>query len=1038
MNRQANRLAHYLKGLGVGPETVVGVYLDRSVEKLIAILGVIKAGGAYLPIAITSPTDRVAFVLKDAGVGVVVVEQRLAQKIEGVSARVVCLEKLAGHSEINPAVNLIPSNLAYVIYTSGSTGRPKGVGISHRSAVHLLQTSDPELDFGASDVWSCAHSFSFDLSVWEIWTPLAHGSRLVIVPREVLQSPESFLELIERERVTVLNRTPSGLRPLVDLRRQERNQARNLAVRIIASGGEALPRELAQQLLEWDVPVWNFYGPTETTVWASTQRVREEAGREGVVEIGRALSNTQLLMLDSYMQPVGVGVVGELCIGGEGVGRGYVNRPDLTAEKFIPDPLGQAWGGRCYQTGDLVRYLANEEIEYLGRRDYQAKVRGYRIEPGEIEAVLGAHEGVRQCAVMVKEDEGGDKRLVAYVVNGEGAPSEAELRRYLRGRLPDYMVPAAFMELSELPLTPNGKLDRKALPEPATGEGAEKAARHRTPVEEILSGIFAEILRREKVGVEDNFFELGGHSLLATQVISRVREILQTELPLRALFESPTVAGLAEAVERERSAGRRIDAPAIEVVSRERVLPLSYAQQRLWFIQQLEPESAAYNIPSAVRLIGSINLALLRQSLGEIARRHEVLRTRFESRDGHPVQVIDEPVEMVLPICDISHLAAGDGEQRAGEIARQMAQRPFDLERGPVWKAMLVKLNPQDHLLVINMHHVASDGWSTEVMVKEFTALYEGYQQGRSAVLPELEVQYADFAIWQREWLRGEPLEEQLSYWRRQLAGAPVLELLIDRARPAMTSHRGTKSPFTLSAELSQELKVICRRQGATLFMTLLAAFQTLLHRYTGMTDIVVGTPIANRNRVETEGLIGFFVNMLALRTDLSGKPPFVEVLKRVRGVTLDAFAHQDLPFDKLVEELHPERRLEQTPLFRIALVLQNVPQSSFELPDLTLMPFGSHTQSSLFDLSLYLWEGEEGLKGYFVYDVELFDSEAILRLASQFQILLRGIVAQPDARICDLPLLTEAEKQLLLNPPMRRSPARRRERRTRTADSMI
>jgi ubiquinone/menaquinone biosynthesis C-methylase UbiE/acyl carrier protein len=601
-----------------------------------------------------------------------------------------------------------------------------------------------------------------------------------------------------------------------------------------------------------------------------------------------------------------------------------------------------------------------------------------------------------------------------------------ELRSYLKDRLPDYMTPGAFVALRKLPLTPNGKLDRKALPEPETVLSASRREGPRTPTEEVVAGVWEQVLRLEGVGVNEDFFALGGHSLLATQVVSRLRDLLQVEIPLRALFEQPTVRGLAEVAQRERPQAL---APPIMAVSREQELPLSFAQQRLWFIHQLEPESAAYNIALAVRLEGALELAALSQSLGEIARRHEALRTRFEARDGRPAQIIREPGALEASLWDLSGMSGEEREARAREVIAREAGRPFDLERGPVWRAALLRLSPQQHALAVTLHHVASDEWSTGLMIKEFAALYNCYRAGRRSALPELRAQYVDFALWQRAWLRGEVLQEQMDYWRRQLAGAPVLELLIDRSRPVATSRRSAKAPLMLPAELSQDLKVFCQREGVTLFMTLLAAFQTLLHRYTGMTDLVVGAPIANRNRVETEGLIGFFVNMLALRTDLSGRPTFAEALKRVRETTLGAFAHQDLPFEKLVEELHPERRLEQNPMFSIAFILQNAPHDTLELPGLTLLPFGDSPGSSIFDLALYAWEAKDGLSGYFEYDSELYGTEAIQRLTAQFQMLLNGVVAQPGARICDLPLLTDMEKQALLNPPQERSQVRRRKR---------
>jgi len=1045
LNRRADQLSQYLRERGVGPEARVGVCLERGLEMMIALIGTLKAGGAFVPMDTAHPVERLAYQIENSGARIVVTKRRTVERIAVREAELVCLDAdwkgWAVECGNRVAAEVGPRNLAYVIYTSGSTGKPKGVGIEQAGWINFLVALLERTGIRSGDVWLAVTSLSFDISMLELFLPLISGGRVVVARREDVEDGGRLKALLSESEATHMQATPSGWRLLVEAGWEGREGLK------VWCGGEALPVSLGEALVSRSVEAWNLYGPTETTIWSSMWKLERGLRR---MTVGRPIANTECYILDERMEAAPIGVAGELYIGGDGLARGYFGRPELTAEQFVVNPFGSEVGERLYRTGDLVRYREGGEIEYLGRMDHQVKIRGYRIELGEIETILSQHPGVRESVVVAREDEPGEKRLVAYIVpeganeallKGEtekeattnSAPSGVisgmakDLRRYLREKLPEYMLPSAFVELRELPLLTNGKLNRKALPEPKTAATIVKGQQERSPVEEIVAGIWADVLQRERIGITEDFFELGGHSLLVTQVVSRIRKTLGVDVGLRTLFESPTVKGLAEVIERERHAGNRLEIPAIRQASRDHELPLSYAQQRLWFIHQLIPDSAAYNLPLVVRLRGAVDISTLRQSLGEIIRRHEVLRTRFPSLSGRPIQVIDEPDDIELAILDVSGLCERERERLAQEVVALDLQRPFDLERGPVWRAALVKLGAEDQALLVCLHHVATDAWSTDILVKEFASLYQGYREGRSAVLSGLPLQYADFAVWQRSWLQGEVLLKQMDYWRRQLKGAPSLELALGRPRPAVTGRHSAKAPFKLSAELSQDLNLICRREGVTLFMLLLAAFQTLLYRYTGMTDIVVGTPIANRNREELERLIGFFVNLLALRTDLSGTPTFLETLSRVREVTLSAFTYQDLPFEKIVEELHPERGLEETPLFRIALILQNAPRGVIELPDLSLQPFGGQTESSIFDLALYLWEEEERISGYFLFDIELYEMEAIARLTSHFQTLLEGIVAQPGARICDLPLLDEAEKQSLLNRPAGRPPVRRR-----------
>jgi len=655
-----------------------------------------------------------------------------------------------------------------------------------------------------------------------------------------------------------------------------------------------------------------------------------------------------------------------------------------------------------YRTGDLTRWLATGEIEFLGRMDHQVKVRGFRIELGEIEAVLRQHELVKESVVLVS-DETGDKRLVAYVVAAEAAEVTGnELRSYLQERLPEYMLPSIFIMIEEMPLTPNGKVDRRALPAPdgARPELEDLYVAPRTPVEEVLAQVWAEVLGLERVGVNDNFFALGGHSLLATQIISRVRDILQVELRLDRFFAAPTVSALAKAVEIAQLKGAEPKTEPINPAGRERPLPLSYAQQRLWFIDQLEPGSPFYNIPSAVRLRGSLDIAALEQSLNEIVRRHETLRSSFASIDGQPMQVIAPVRRLKVELADLEHVPVAERQAEGHRLAVEETLRPFDLANDALLRASLVRLSEQEHIVLLTMHHIVSDGWSMGLLIKEVAACYEAFSTGKPALLPPLPIQYGDFAVWQREWLQGENFDQLLSYWRKQLDGLPMLRLPTDHERAAVRSLRGAYQVSEPPAELSAALNAFSQRESVTIFMTLLAAFNTLLYRYTGQLDIVVGTDVANRNRVETEGLIGIFVNHLVLRTDLSGQPTFLELLRRVRDMSLGSFAHQDMPFDMLVKALKPKRDLSHTPLFQILFVVQNAPMPSLELSDLSLSMIEADNGTTKFDLALFVTEAPEGLRMIWKYSPDLFEYDTIDRMSRNFQTLLGHIVANPDSSL--------------------------------------
>ncbi|HVR99264.1 MAG TPA: amino acid adenylation domain-containing protein [Thermoanaerobaculia bacterium] len=1023
LNAHANQLARRLRRLGVGPDVVVGLLLERSPEMVAGALGVLKAGGAYLPLDPAYPRERLAFMAEDAGVQVLLTTTGQPEPLPSERAKTVHLDAerdaLAAYSDRDLAGGELAENLAYVIYTSGSTGRPKGVMVQHQGLVNYVTWAIDAYGVDAACVSPVHSSLGFDLTVTSLFPPLLAGGRVVLVPEE--QGIEGLGTALRQDGdQRLIKITPAHLALLREELAEVDLSARTGTVVV---GGEALSGK--------DVSWWrrsapglrliNEYGPTEAVVGCCVYEVREADPAPGAVPIGRPIAHAGVRLLDRNQQPVPAGIPGELYVGGAGVVRGYLGHPGLTAERFVPDPFGGASdvaGGRLYRTGDLARYLPGGELEYLGRYDDQVKIRGFRIELGEIEAVLAGHPGVRAVAVLAREDVPGGARLVAYLVfDRESPPSIDELRGFLTGKLPAYMLPAVWMVLESLPLTPNGKVDRRALPAPAAGQAGDSPGEPRTATEELLAGIWAQVLGRERVGVSESFFDLGGHSLLATQVMSRLRQALTVELPLRALFEAPTVAGLAQRVEAAWRRGEGLEAPPIQRVTRDGELPLSFAQQRLWFIDQLEPGSPLYNIPVALQLSGRLDLAALVASLREIVRRHEVLRTRLEAVAGRPRQVIERRPEVALPVVDLSGLYAGlDRESEARRLMRKEARRPFDLQRGPLLRSLLLRLDPRTHVASLTLHHVVSDGWSTGVLVRELSELYAAALEGRPARLPELPVQYADFAHWQRRWLTGRVLEEQLAYWRDRLAGAQAeLDLPSDRPRPPVQSSRGASQPLAFRRDLGPALRELSRRQGATLFMTLLAAYQVLLQRYTGRDDLPVGSLIANRNRGELEELIGFFVNTLVMRGDLAEDPPFRDLMARAREVALGAYAHQDLPFEKLVEELQPARSLGHSPFFQTMLVLQNTPLGALVLPALELTFLESESDVSLLDLTVMLEEGPAGLRGRLEYSTDLFDEVTIQRLGLHLEVLLRGIAADSDQRLSSLPLLTAAERHQLV-----------------------
>ncbi|HEX2224251.1 MAG TPA: amino acid adenylation domain-containing protein [Thermoanaerobaculia bacterium] len=1113
LDRRSRELAADLVARGAGPEVPVALCFDRTPEMVVAILGVLRAGAAYVPLGPAHPAERRDWILADSGARLLLTPS----EPEGGGA----LSRVAGEGWGGG-----PESLAYVLYTSGSTGRPKGVGVTHRNVVRLLRQTESWLQPGPADVWTLFHSFAFDFSVWEMWGALAYGGRLVVVPHAVTRSPADFHALLVREGVTVLNQTPSAFGQLLAAA-----PSPPVCLRWLIFGGEALdPRQLLPWMAAKDLRFANLYGITETTVHVTVQlwqltgaeprftseeprltraeprvpgveprlpgvepqltraglqlpgaepRTMDEESRFTIAKphfaregtqlpsaesqlagaglqltntepqltgtesrprgaelqlpckeprftgamtrvagaeslIGRPIPDVTVHLLDRFGAAVPLGVPGELHVGGAGLARGYVHRPDLTADRFRPDPFSGP-GARLYRSGDLARRRHDGSLAYLGRIDHQVKIRGFRIELGEVEAALRSHPAIQDVAVLL-DGEGESRRLLAFFSSSR-PPDPAALRDFLLGRLPEPMVPAAYLPLDRLPVTANGKVDRAALARRA-GEAARPQAEYvppRGPVQELLAGLWAELLGVERVGASDRFFDLGGHSLLAVQLVSRVRDRLGVELPLQAVFEAPSLAGLAQEIEAEAAALL----PPLRPMQRlpGEPLPLSFAQERMWFLQQLDPESTVYNMPLALRLEGDLRMDLLDAALRALIDRQEALRTRFPVHRGEPAQVVGEVPLRAIAVVDLQGLpgdVASAELDRLASFAGAGAVQPFDLAVAPPLRSALVLA--ERTVLLLDQHHIISDGWSLALSVRELVAFYAAFLERRAPALPPLPLQYADHAAWQRAALQGETLERELAFWRKRLADVPHLGLPTDRPRTSAPTVRGGTRTFRLAPELLPRIEVFGRREGATLFMVVLAAFYALLGRSTGQDDLSLGTVTANRDRSEIEGLIGLFVNTLVLRASLAGDPTFREALARTRRTTLEAFSRPAVPFEKLVAELRPGRDLSRTPLFQVMLVLQNTPAISLAAPGLRITPLETPRHRPVqIELSWSLREEDGILAATLEYARDLFDDSTVERMAGHFERLLAGALDDPGRRISELPMLSAAELDQVL-----------------------
>ena len=1015
LEAQANQLAHHLRAHGARRQRLVGLAVERGLSMLVAQLAVLKSGAAYVPLDPAYPIDRLVFMADDAQLTLLVGASPLVRAFPYPREKWVLLDDDAEAIAAQPAhaldaddaLDAGPLDPAYVIYTSGSTGRPKGVVVPHRAVLNFLNSMARQPGLHPGDRLLAVTTLSFDIAVLDTLLSLSVGAEITLASGDTLMDGTALRALLEASGANVLQATPVTWRMLIDAGWQGSPTFKALI------GGEPLPPDLARALVERTGELWNLYGPTETTVYSTGWRVNLN---ERAICIGRPIDNTRVYVLDAQGQPCPTGVAGEIYIGGDGVALGYLRRPELTAERFLADPHG-APGATMYRTGDRGRWCNDGMLEHLGRLDFQVKLRGYRIELGEIEAQLASHAQVSRCVLALRGQDA-DARLVAYVVPRQAMPAASALRTHLRTHLPDYMVPHSFVQLDAIPLLPNGKIDRKSLPEPPASESPIAASATPSQIEELMMGIWADVLGLRSIGRHDNFFERGGHSLLAAKAMARLRRVVGGNPPLRLLFEAPTIAELALRLQPGLDAVQAESAIQAEV--RHGPLPLSFAQSGLWFLNELTAANATYNMPLALRLTGVLDIDALQRSVRTLVERHEALRTSFTSQDGELVQVV-HPVDEVsddLRI-DLRSLAGETPESRQAALSdalRQCAAEPIALDRAPLLRVRLWRLTAQEHVFALVVHHIVSDGWSMDVILRELDTLYAASCVGQGNPLAPLPIQYADFVLWQRRRLEGHASAPLLTYWRQQLRGLEPLQLPTDRPRPLHLSPRGAELCFDIEPELLDGLKALATREQATLFMVLLAAFQVLLMRYSGSVDVSVGVPIARRDRVELEGLVGLLVNTLVLRSDLSGDPEFVELLARVRRTSLEAYAHQELPFDKLVAEIAPQRELNRNPLYQAAFALQNQPATAPRLGELQVERLSVHNGTSKFDLWLALWENDSTLAGTLEYSTDLFDAATAERIARHYCHLLRDIVARPTQRIARLALMDEPERRQLLD----------------------
>jgi amino acid adenylation domain-containing protein len=1019
LNQQANKIAHYLLRLGVKPDIPVGICVERSLDAMIAILGTLKAGGVCVPLDPHYPPERLAFMLKDSQAPVVLTQPRWRSLLEGNSTRHLIMlddkDEISKESTGNPQVEVTTDNLAYLIYTSGSTGTPKGTIIPHRSLANLVEHHQTKMATGVGVLQFA--SLSFDVSYHEISVAWCLGGTLYLIPESDRKDLDKLIHLLSLNPIGKVFLPVTLWQQLAEIYGEQEHLFANIQEAIAC--GEQL--QITQPMIKLfkrlpNCTFYNFYGPTEADLVTAYTFSQNPDEWPIYPPIGKPAVNVQVYLLDCNLQPVPIGVPGEIYVSGDGLARGYLHRPDLTNQKFLPNPFSHDSNSRLYKTGDLARYLPDGNLEFLGRIDDLVKVRGFRVELGEVEAVLSRHPQINQAVAKVYGESAREKYLVAHFVPiPEESVTVEQLRTFLSEQLPDYMIPSAFVEMESFPLTPNGKVNRRALLEPTNSrpELSQTFVEPRTPTEEILAGIWRDVLVLERVGIYDNFFDLGGHSLLATQAIALTRKAFGIELPLLSLFESPAIAPLAQKIA-TASAPNRQELALKRLPSQGDAIPISLTQLELWFFDQFYPSNPIYNLPLVYRITGALDEKALEESLREIVRRHETLRSTFQVKDGQVVYaIIDEPV-FDFSVIDLRYIPADERETQVRQLAEKEIKQPFDLARGLLLRSKLWRLDEQEYLFIAVTHHIVADGWSFSVLTQELAALYTAFCEGKPSPLKKLPITYSDFAQWQRQWLQGEVLESQLQFWQKHLGiSPPVLKLPTDYLRPPIRTFESASKSVVISQKLTDALKVLSQQEGVTLFMTLLAAFQTLLFSYTRQENIIVSSALANRTRVETEGLIGFFVNLLPFCTNLGGNPSFRELLGRVREVALGVYAHQEMPLIKLVEKLQPVRDFSYTLINQVMFVFQNTPEDNLEFSNLVLKEESiakdtKHTAE--FDLELTLEETSTGIEGLLVYKTDLFADSTITNMVDNLLTLLEKITINSNQSLAELILVSEPQ----------------------------
>ena len=1011
LNSQSNQLAHHLINEGIEKEDIVGICIDKSFEMVIASLAVLKSGAAFIPLDPSYPEERLNYIANDANIKLLVTIGNNEEIFQNQNIKVINIEKEKEKIETglksNPDIKIYESNLAYIIYTSGSTGKPKGVMLQHKGFCNLIEQMHNDFNITEDSSVLQFASYSFDASIAEIFMPLLKRAKLSVIDKELAISPELLVDFMNKSNVTHATLPPSLL-SLIDEHKIEKGKT-------FVSVGDSCSWSIAERFTN-NVRLLNGYGPTEASVGSTWDVVNlEDKMYSLTAPIGKPIGNSKIFILDKNLKQVPIGGVGEIFIGGIGLARGYFNRPDLTAERFLPNPFANNPGERIYRTGDTARFLDSGAIEFIGRVDFQVKIRGFRIELGEIESQLNSFDEIKNSVVIASKDSNGNERLIGYIISDNKNIDTDEIKNKLRSNLPDYMIPYAIIQLDEFPLTPNGKVNRTVLPkaEEVTTNITDELPTNAN--EEIIANIWKDILKINQVSINQNFFEIGGHSLLATQVISRLNESFNIQLPIKYIFEFPTISVLSKEIEKFKTSAKN-KLPEIIKVDRNQRIPLSFSQKRLWFLNELKPDDPSYNIINAFKLIGDLNVDFFIQSINLVIDKHEILRTVFKNEHGEPYQKILDKIELNIEQNDFSNLSSEDVETKVRNIAIAESHTAFNLSEGPLLKIVLLKLKDSTNILVFTIHHIIADGWSIPILIKDIADNYNSLLKNKEVKQSELKIQFADYAVWQQTFLQSELYKTQLEYWKKELDGIqPLLELPLDKPRPSVQTFNGSKLSFSLEKNLTDSLNKISQQEGVTLYMTMLSAFQFLLAKYSNQNDVVIGTPIAGRNKKEIENLVGFFVNNLVIRTEFDNRLTFRKLLKNVRKKSLNAYSNQDLPFEKLVEELQPARDMSHAPIFQVMFVFQNIPYNSLEISDMELEPLKIETGTTTFDLSLTLSEGKETITGEFEFNTDLFYTSTIEKLVKHYKLILNKLVENVKAKISKIELVTPEEKNKLL-----------------------